>query len=374
LRILFVAGVPGNPEAGGAPTAIRQLGAALEKLGHRVDYVFAEDFPPAARRAPWCTFALPLLLPAKLAGRSYDVMDLTSGDGVLFLALRRWGLAGGAAVVVRSHGSEHEFADVMRRASAQGMLRLSPWFRARFYGVRLRQVEQSLRRCDRVICCTEREAGYLGERLGLARSKVSVIAHGVSEEFIAAGQLDLPKQDKVIFVGNWVWNKGIRHLPAVFAGLRERHQQLRMVLAGTHVAAEEVGRDFPEAVRPFLEIYPTLPPKELARLVAQARLMLFPSDYEGFGLVALEAMAAGTPVVLPRSVGLVEWVNGDEVLTLASPGTSGYRAACEALLADSARSAALAARARAWALPWTWETAARRTIEAYQQARQARMN
>ena len=150
-----------------------------------MDYLFAESFPARLVREPVSTFALPLAVPVRLQRLStYDVLDITSGDGAVYLGLHRLGMMRKArATVMRSHGSEHEFGEILRAANAQGVAKMSLKFRARFYGVRLPEVEKSLRWCDRVICCTHREADYLANRLGIEREKFSVVPHGVSEEF-----------------------------------------------------------------------------------------------------------------------------------------------------------------------------------------------
>jgi glycosyltransferase involved in cell wall biosynthesis len=98
----------------------------------------------------------------------------------------------------------------------------------------------------------------------------------------------------------------------------------------------------------------------LARWYAAADVCVFLSDYEGFGLPALESMARGVPVVASRAPALGEIFA--EAALLADPRDE--REVAEAIgrvLADPALRIDLAARGRALAARFSWADAARRT-------------
>ena len=370
MRVLFISGLSGRPECGGTPTVLRRIGAELERNGHRVEHWFAEDFPPLLAQGSRATVTLPPAILTRLSrAGEYDVLDISSGDGVLYLGLHRLGLLRRArAVVVRSHGSEHLFGDMMRQAESEGLLNTSAVFRARFYGVRLRQVGWSLRLCDRVICCSHREPDLLAQRLRIPREKFTTIPHGVGEEFRNAPPPAESQRPQVIFAGNWVWNKGTRFLGPVFREVRRKYPAAKFVVAGAHVPADLVRAELPEEIRPALEVFRDLSPADLARKMAESSLMLFPSDFEGFGLVAMEAMALGVPVVMSRNVGLADWFNGDAPAAVVSHTLADYTQACLRLLADDNARRRLGQKARTWASAFTWKVAAGRTLEAYQMA------
>jgi glycosyltransferase involved in cell wall biosynthesis len=112
-----------------------------------------------------------------------------------------------------------------------------------------------------------------------------------------------------------------------------------------------------------------LPEGDLARVVAGAAALVFPSWYEGFGLPALEALACGTPVVASDLPALRE-VLGDQA-ELVPPGDAAAMAAALAkVLADPGGEPARAAR-RARAAAFTWSACAEATLSAYRRALEA---
>lgn len=97
----------------------------------------------------------------------------------------------------------------------------------------------------------------------------------------------------------------------------------------------------------------------LVRLFQAARVFLYPSLYEGFGLPPLEAMACGVPVVASRSSSLPEVV-GNAGLLVAPQDAEALARATQRLLEDGELAASLAAAGRARARGFTWEAAAER--------------
>jgi glycosyltransferase involved in cell wall biosynthesis len=112
-----------------------------------------------------------------------------------------------------------------------------------------------------------------------------------------------------------------------------------------------------------------LPEEDLARVVAGAAALVFPSWYEGFGLPALEALACGTPVVATDLPALRE-VLGDQA-ELVPPGDAAALAdALARVLDDPGGEPARTAR-RARAAAFTWAACARATLSAYHRALEA---
>lgn len=112
-------------------------------------------------------------------------------------------------------------------------------------------------------------------------------------------------------------------------------------------------------------------PAQLAAAYRDADVCVVPSrGGESFGLVALEALAHGVPVVASKIRGYAEWLDGAGVGELVPPGDPAALAnAIRDLTADAAHHAACARRARRVAAEYDWEKCADRLLEIYRQGR-----
>jgi glycosyltransferase involved in cell wall biosynthesis len=105
-------------------------------------------------------------------------------------------------------------------------------------------------------------------------------------------------------------------------------------------------------------------PAIVARLMASADAVVVPSTYEGFGLPALEAMAAGAPVVAADAGALPEVCDDAALLVRPRPGdlADGLRAAVN----DEALRTTLIGRGRTRSSTFTWAKSARSHLAAYE--------
>jgi len=107
-----------------------------------------------------------------------------------------------------------------------------------------------------------------------------------------------------------------------------------------------------------------VPDEELPYLYDGARLFTYLSFFEGFGLPPLEAMACGVPVVTSDTTSLPEVV-GDAGIAVAPGDVGKVAAAIARILDDAGYAALLGERGRERARLFSWEAAARETIEIY---------
>jgi teichuronic acid biosynthesis glycosyltransferase TuaC len=104
----------------------------------------------------------------------------------------------------------------------------------------------------------------------------------------------------ILYVGNIIKSKGILELINSFALLKEQKSDLKLVLIGS-----QKDEEFVESVRTIIQekalsgiqMLQPLDQRELTNWVSSADALTLPSHHEGFGLVALEAMAMSIPVV-----------------------------------------------------------------------------
>jgi len=102
-------------------------------------------------------------------------------------------------------------------------------------------------------------------------------------------------------------------------------------------------------------------------LLSHAQMVVVPSRYEGFGLPALEAMAAGVPVVVADIPALAEVVP-EEVPRVGVDDVAGWRDSIAMLAGDAARRAELSAAGRAGATAFTPQRTATAMVDVWQRA------
>jgi len=174
----------------------------------------------------------------------------------------------------------------------------------------------------------------------------------------------------VLFVGRISEQKGIFHLLEAAADLPADTQ---LVLCASSPDTKELEARLGAAVAQRSGVRwlnAMLPREDVVQLYSHAALFVCPSVYEPFGLINLEAMACGIPVVATSVGGITEVVVHDETGWLVPPADpAALAAAMRALLGQPERAAAFgrAGRRRVEA-QFSWERIAERTLEVYREA------
>jgi len=162
-----------------------------------------------------------------------------------------------------------------------------------------------------------------------------------------------PEARVVLLLGRWASSKGQDLLLDAAAEVLAAHPRTHLVFVGPEAeaawGASQVARLDAMATRGRLHVQPADP--DAPSCLAAADLVAMPSRTEPFGLVALEAMAAGVPLVASRVGGLLEVAGAQDTVRWCEPGDAASLAGALVVAlaeADEAREARVArARARA---------------------------
>jgi glycogen(starch) synthase len=172
----------------------------------------------------------------------------------------------------------------------------------------------------------------------------------------------------LVYAGRLVHEKGVQTLLDALPELRRRYSGLRLVVAGTGVyEAQLQTRARTRRVARAVEWAGFVPEADLAPLLAAADAVVVPSMYEPFGIVALEAAAAATPLVVAETGGLLDLVAANAVAASFTPrDTEALVKAVVTVLDDPAAARRAAARAtRLIRRDYTWSAVAARTAGVY---------
>ena len=237
-------------------------------------------------------------------GLRYDIIDshywLSAVAGRLLAA--RWG--------VPQCGMFHTLGDVKLRARASEHEPVE----------RLEAERRLVHSLDRVVAATEHERRLLRQVFRVPAERVAVIPLGVAlDQFVpgdrsaARAQLGIAEDERVLLsVGRIQPLKGLDILVHALSEITDRERLSLLIVGGDEAAGPEIARLRAIAeeigVAGMLRWIGPIPHQELPVYYNAADVVVVPSFYESFGLVAVEAMACGVPVVASRVGGLASTV------------------------------------------------------------------
>lgn len=236
----------------------------------------------------------------------------------------------------------------------------SPEFRARFSG----QARNAAGRSDLIIAVSQFTAGQVQDLLGVERSRIRVIPHGVH---IPETKLRSPEK-LVLTVGAIQKRKNTARLVKAFEAMPAGW---RLVIAGSTqgFGAEEELRSLEESSRRTdIDVLGYVTASQLETLYNRAGIFAFPSLDEGFGMPILEAMAHGIPVFASNRSAIPE-VAGEAALLVDPESTDAAGHALRRLALDEQLREDLARRGRERALQFPWQGAIERTWAVYAELR-----
>jgi D-inositol-3-phosphate glycosyltransferase len=382
----------GGKETGGMNVYVRQTARELGRMGVHVDVFTRSQNPtiprivelgpgarvvhlPAGPEAPMRRealhghldqFAAGVETFARESGMRYDLIHSHYWlSGVAGLRLReRWGTP-----LVQMF---HTLAK-LKNAVAHSEAEREP---------SLREEEESriVAQADRVVAANVVERAHLVWYYGARAERIAVIPCGVDTDLFqpmdpakAKDLLELPPDPLLLYVGRLQPIKGLETLLEAMAAVPEPAYLL--VVGGDHDEPENghgaalrqrvtaLGLD--RRVR-FLRAQPQ---RRLRLFYASADATIIPSYYESFGMVALEAMACGSPVVASRVGGLTTTVQDGVTGRLVPEGDPAALAAAITTLLDRAEGRRLGLQATRWAAEHRWPCVAEAVCRLYSELR-----
>jgi glycosyltransferase involved in cell wall biosynthesis len=216
---------------------------------------------------------------------------------------------------------------------------------------------EELRRAAAVICVSEFTASEAADLLGIRAPHV--VPNGVDDRYVGAEPMDAAGLAALGVTGRYVLcaggasvRKNLAALAEAWPTIHAARPEVTLVLAGPpHPRRSDLFGSLPG-----VRLVGRIPEEAMPGLYAAASAVVVPSLVEGFGLPALEGMAAGVPVVASNRSSLPEVVADGGLLV--EPTAPALADAVVDVLSGSADVTAMTARGRARARLFTWEATA----------------
>ena len=232
---------------------------------------------------------------------------------------------------------------------------------------------------DYVVCFTEHEAGILRRSYGVPGNSISIVPCGVdtemfapSDKVAARARLGVTDQYVILFVGRIEPIKALGTLVQAVELIEDKNSLKVLVVGG-----DSIGPEFQRVqlmcsslgIENNVSFVGSVPQMELAIYYNAADVLVVPSKYESFGLVALEAMATGTPVIASRVGGLatiVEDTKNGYLIPWQCPEP--FARKLDMLLANESLLEAMGREAYRSAKEYSWSNVGRRLASLYSAA------
>ncbi len=351
----------GREEAGGQNVYVRQVGEALAKLGWQVDMFTRKVRPEDAtivQHSPYCRTIRLVAGPESFVPRDELLMHMPAfvqafqkfqaKEGLNYpLIHTNYWLSAWVGLELKRHAN----VQLVHTYHSLGAIKYQSVTPPESAQVRLQVETQILEEAQCVVATSPQEEASLRQMVS-SLGNVQMIPCGTNLQTFRAipradarAQLGIGKQEKVVlYVGRFDPRKGIETLVRSFANLvHSGLESVRLIIVGGSEAgqADGIERDRISALVDQLGITDSVTfagrvgHDALPTYYTAADVSVIPSHYEPFGLVAIEAMACGTPVVASDVGGLKFTVLPEETGLLVPPqDVAGFEQAIARVLGD----------------------------------------
>lgn len=235
-------------------------------------------------------------------------------------------------------------------------------------------IRLALRSARKVITVSSASVDDLQTLLHVPSDRIAQIAEAAdptftpqSHEAVTAvrARYQLP-ESYVLYAGSNKPHKNLVRLVDAFAQVRGCAQDVPLAIAGhwdaRYTEAKQRASDL--GLSENVRWLGSTPSTDLAALYCGATAFVFPSEYEGFGLPVVEAMACGAPVICSNAASLPEVVS-DAAILVNPRAVDEIASAITRVLSDAALRDELRVKSLARAAQFSWERTARETLSVY---------
>jgi glycosyltransferase involved in cell wall biosynthesis len=235
------------------------------------------------------------------------------------------------------------------------------WFRFREGKRRHLLTRSAARRAQAVVTVSEFSQREIHELYGVPAERIRVIRNGLTIPRVAGSGARDPL---VLYAGSIFNRRRVPDLIAAFAIAARKVPAAQLVIAGedrTFPPQDLVAAAAAHGVEGRVSLRSYVSDGELASLYTRASVFAFLSEYEGFGLTPLEALAAGVPIVV-LDTPVAREIYGDAAIFVPKDDAAATAEALTRLMTSPEAARSQLARAGAVLARYSWDESAARTL------------
>jgi len=380
-------GVLGGRDTGGMNVYVRELAREMAKRGHTID-IYTKAHQP--EHGPSVNLGQNVRLIHLETGADEDMPKLAIYDYIQSLAcsaegFRKYNLM--EYDLIHSHywlsgliGKQLQALWHIPHAvmfHTLGAAKNSIGIGANEPELRIKGEQEVIDSCHRIIASTAKEKEYLIKHYGASQDKIAIIPCGVNLDLFkpvdketARQELGLDHQKVILFVGRIDPLKGLEHLLGALTYMDGEKPPLLMIVGGDEHSQGQVqllqsmAKDL--RIEKWVSFIGSVAQDRLPLFYSAADICAIPSYYESFGMVALESLACGTPIVASDVGGMRYMVSQDEMGRIASDNSSRHLAGAisELLIRAEGNERHIKTR-RARMTEFSWAAIADRMLQEY---------
>jgi len=307
MKILIAHDVPPDPNLG-ASGAVYQMSKSLQKLGHEVDNIWADDLPHRIKHGnlhyllELPTAYVKVIKKRLKEGKNYDVIQISQPHCFLAAKYVRKYLSK-TILIHQSHGIELNVEKVVKPFIDKEKVDKRNYIKkvvSKIIGFLLaRHSYLAAKYCDGTLVLSSLDRDFLINELNVSSERIAFIPHGTPDLFIEGPikQFTHPRHKKILYVGQFAFVKGPHILARIINKILKNKPEAVMTWVCHQKHHNKVRKLLDRNIKNRICLLPWMSQENLIKIYDEHGIFILPSLFEGSGLVHLEAMSRGLCII-----------------------------------------------------------------------------